>query len=195
MARCFPWFVGLAVAAAMLAGADHGGLMTIYDFARGDDPWPSINDGVMGGVSSGAMIAEPGFASFRGDVSFDNNGGFASVRSRPDVRDLSDFDGIVVRVRGDGHRYGLRLRTSEAFDGVSYQAVIEPPAGEWADIAVPFSDFRPVFRGRTVPDHPPLDTSRVTTFGLIIARQEGPFRLDIDSIHAYSDSDDANGDA
>jgi monofunctional biosynthetic peptidoglycan transglycosylase len=189
MARCFPWFVGLAVAAALIAGADHGGLMTIYDFARGDDPWPSINDGVMGGVSKGAMVAEPGFASFRGTVSFDNNGGFASVRSRPELRDLSGFDGIIVRVRGDGRRYGLRLRTSDAFDGVSYQAVVEPPAGEWADIAVPFSDFRPVYRGREVVDHPPLDASRVTNFGFMIARQEGPFRLDIDSIHAYAAAD------
>ncbi len=195
MARCFPWCVGLAVAAAMLAGADHGGLMTIYDFARGDDPWPSINDGVMGGVSTGEMVAEPGCVSFRGTVSFDNNGGFASVRSRPEVRDLSAFDGIVVRLRGDGHRYGLRLRTSEAFDGVSYQAVIEPPAGEWTDIAVPFSDFRPVFRGRELPDHPPLDPSGITTFGFMIARQEGPFRLDIDSIHAYTAADGGETEA
>jgi monofunctional biosynthetic peptidoglycan transglycosylase len=195
MARCFPWVVALAVGGALLAGADHGGVMTIFDFARGDDPWPSINDGVMGGVSKGAMVAEAGFASFSGEVSFDNNGGFASVRSRPEVCDLSAFDGIVVRLRGDGHRYGLRLRTSEAFDGVSYQAVIEPPAGEWADVAVPFSDFRPVFRGRELPDHPPLDPSRITTFGFMIARQEGPFRLDIDSIHAYAASDGRESEA
>jgi monofunctional biosynthetic peptidoglycan transglycosylase len=141
------------------------------------------------------MVLEPGHASFRGTVSFDNNGGFASVRSRPEARDLSDFDGLVVRVRGDGHRYGLRLRTTDAFDGVSYQAVIEPPAGEWTDLAVPFADFRPVYRGRELADHPPLDASRVTTFGLMIARQEGPFRLDVDSIHAYAAPDGGATDA
>lgn len=184
MARCFPWVVGLAVVAALVAGADGRGLMTIYDFARGDDPWPSINDGVMGGVSRGAMVVSEGFATFRGTVSFDNNGGFSSVRSRPAVRDLSDFGALAIRVRGDGKRYGLRLRTEASFDGVSYQAVIEPPAGEWSEIVVPFDAFEPVFRGRVLPDHPPLDSSRITTFGLMIARQEGPFRLDLASIHA-----------
>jgi monofunctional biosynthetic peptidoglycan transglycosylase len=185
MARCYPVVVGLAVAAALLAGADGGGLMTIFDFARGDEPWPSINDGVMGGVSDGEMVVAGGIATFSGKVSFDNNGGFASVRSRPRLRNLSGYEGVMVRVRGDGHRYGLRLRTDAALDGVSYQAPIEPPAGEWADIAVPFGDFVPVYRGRVLSDHPPLDPSRITTFGLMISRQEGPFRLDVAAIAAY----------
>jgi hypothetical protein len=36
-----------------------------------------------------------------------------------------------------------------------------------------------------VRDHPPLDPSRIATFGLIISRQEGPFRIDIESVGAY----------
>ena len=31
-------------------------------------------------------------------------------------------------------------------------------------------------------DHPPLDPAIVTTLGLIVSRQEGPFRIDIASI-------------
>ncbi|HSO23470.1 MAG TPA: CIA30 family protein, partial [Chondromyces sp.] len=74
--------------------------MMIVDFTRGAEGWPSIDDAVMGGVSSSDMTVEDGIASFRGTVSFDNNGGFASVRSRPERRDLSAFDGLIVRVRG-----------------------------------------------------------------------------------------------
>jgi monofunctional biosynthetic peptidoglycan transglycosylase len=178
------WVVGLAVA-ALLAGADGGKDMVICDFERGDDPWPSLNDGVKGGVSTGEMVVAGGIATFRGVVSFDNDGGFASVRSLPRRLDLSAFDGVVVRARGDGHRYGLRLRTDEVVDGVSYQATIEPPANEWADVAVPFTDFEPVFRGRVLSDQPTLDPSRITTFGLVIARQEGSFRLDVAAISAH----------
>ena len=48
---------------------------------------------------------------------------------------------------------------------------------------LPFAGFRPVFRGRPVAGHPPLDPGAVKTLGLIIAgRQEGPFRLELDSI-------------
>jgi len=166
--------------------------MTIIDFARGDATWPHINDGVMGGLSSGEMVADDGYATFQGTVSFENNGGFSSVRSPAVVHDLSAFDGLVLRVRGDGKRYGFRLKTDASFDGVSYQVQIEPPAAAWTEIAVPFTDFIPVYRGRVVRNHPPLDPSRIATFGLLISRQDGPFRIDIESIRAFPVADGRN---
>ena len=42
--------------------------------------------------------------------------------------------------------------------------------------------FEPVYRGRRVAGHPALDPARITTLGLIISRQEGPFRLELRSI-------------
>ena len=175
----------LAIAVAAAAGTREGKIMTIVDFSRDGVLWPHINDGVMGGVSSGKMSAGDGYATFQGTVSFANNGGFSSVRSQAVVHDLSAFAGLVLRVRGDGKRYGFRLKTDASFDGVSYQFQIEPPAGEWTEISAPFTDFIPVCRGRVVGDHPPLDPSRIATFGLMISRQEGPFRIDIESVKAY----------
>jgi monofunctional biosynthetic peptidoglycan transglycosylase len=111
------------------------------------------------------------------------------VRSKPEVRDLSAFDGLILRVRGDGTTYGFRLRTSASFDGVSYQAPLAPPSGEWTDIVILFSDFEPVWRGRLVADHPPLDPARITTMGIIVSRQEGRFQLDIANIRGYREVD------
>lgn len=169
---------------AATAGTRERDSMTIIDFSRGGSIWPQINDGVMGGLSSGQMVAADGYATFQGNVSFDNNGGFSSVRSRPVIHDLSAFEGLTLRVRGDGKRYAFRLKTDASFDGVSYQVEITPPAGEWIEIDIPFGDFVPVYRGRKVADHPPLDPSRLATFGLLISRQEGPFRIDIERIRA-----------
>lgn len=180
----------LAMLVATAAGTREKDSMTIIDFARGDATWPNINDGVMGGLSTGQMVSVGSYASFRGTVSFDNNGGFSSVRSRAVVHDLSAFDGLVLRVRGDGKRYGFRLKTDASFDGVSYQVEIEPPAGEWTEITVRFADFIPVYRGRIVADHPQLDPGRIATFGLIISRQEGPFNIDIASIRAFAAAGD-----
>lgn len=162
----------------------------IIDFTDEAEAWPSIDDAVMGGLSSSGMSVDEGFARFQGTVSFDNNGGFASVRSRPNLRDLSTFDGLILRVRGDGKSYGFRIRTNASFDGVSYQAPLTPPAGEWTDIVIPFSDFSPVWRGRTVPGHPPLDPAVVTTMGIIVSRQEGPFQLDIANIRGHRTVDE-----
>ena len=175
----------LAISVTHAAGTTENESMKIIDFSRGDVTWPHINDGVMGGISSGEMSAADGYATFQGTVSFEKNGGFSSVRSQAVVRDLSAFEGLVLRVRSDGKRYGFRLKTDASFDGVSYQVQIEAQAGEWTEISAPFTDFIPVYRGRVVRDHPPLDPSRIATFGLIISRQEGPFRIDIESVRAY----------
>ncbi len=175
----------LSVAAVLVltaVAAEREDAVIVIDFAAGDAVWPQINDGVMGGVSSGGMIPGDGYASFEGVVSLDNNGGFSSVRSRPVLHDLSAHNGLMLRVRGDGKRYGFRLKTDTSFDGVSYQVAIEPPAGEWIELQLSFEQFVPVYRGRTVGNHPALDPSRIMTFGLIISRQEGSFRLDVESI-------------
>lgn len=157
--------------------------MMIFDFRVDAPPWRSIDDVVMGGRSSSRMEVAGGIAVFRGEVSLANNGGFASVRSAPKVHDLSGFDGLVLRVRGDGTRYQLRLRTTATVDGVSYQAPLDPPAGAWQELAIPFTAFEPVFRGRRLPDHPPLDPAEVKSFGLMVAGgQAGPFRLEIEWI-------------
>jgi monofunctional biosynthetic peptidoglycan transglycosylase len=159
----------------------------VVAFGPGAPAWHDLSDPVMGGRSHGEMLIADGVGVFTGVVSLEHGGGFASVRSREGRHDLAAFDGLVVRVRSDGQRYGLRLRTTTSRHGVNYQADLHPAAGAWQEVWLPFASFRPVFRGRPVPDHPPLDPAGITTFGLIIGgRQEGPFRLEVASIRPYS---------
>jgi monofunctional biosynthetic peptidoglycan transglycosylase len=189
--------IGTALTAACLCGlagicdpgaeaGEKGAQQMIVDFSSGAEAWRNIDDVVMGGRSSSEMVVSDGVAVFRGEVSLENYGGFASVRSAPQEHDLSSFDGVVLRLRGDGKRYRFRLRTTPAFDGVSYQAPLEPAADTWQEIRIPFGVFEPVFRGRQVPDHPPLDPAQIKTFGLLISdKQAGPFRLEIEWINGY----------
>jgi monofunctional biosynthetic peptidoglycan transglycosylase len=158
-------------------------MVKIMDFSAGSVPWRNIDDRVMGGVSSSRMVIADGVAIFSGVVSLERNGGFASVRSTPGQHDLGDFDGLVLRVLGDGNRYSVRVRTEDSFDGVSYQAKIEPAAGEWQEVFVPFDRFQPVYRGRLVAGYRALDPAAIRSFGLLIAdKQSGPFRLEIEWI-------------
>ena len=157
----------------------------VVTFGSGEMAWHDIGDPIMGGVSRGEMLVTGQVGVFTGLLSLDHGGGFASVRSSEGRYDLATFDGLVVRARADGKRYGLRLRTAAAFDGVNYQVDLAPDR-TWQDLWCPFRDFRPVFRGRPAVGHPPLDPANIKTFGLIIAhRQAGPFRLEIESIAAY----------
>ncbi len=149
--------------------------------------WTAVNDDVMGGVSTSVLQpTEDGTAQFAGTLSLENNGGFASVRAWLGQMDLSDFEGLSVRVRGDGRTYRLRLRTDNQFDGIAYQAQFETREGEWTEVHVPFASFRPTFRGRTPRGAGPLDPARIHQIGFMIAdKQPGPFQLEIDRVLAY----------
>jgi NADH dehydrogenase [ubiquinone] 1 alpha subcomplex assembly factor 1 len=148
--------------------------------------WGAIDDGVMGGVSHSRLRHDPaGHAVFEGVVSLANNGGFASVRSRPLDFSAPGAEAFLVDVLGDGKRYKLALRIDDAFDGINYQAAFEPPAGVWTVVQLPVSGFRASFRGRDVAAAPALDPARVRQIGLMIAdRQPGPFALAVRSIVA-----------
>jgi monofunctional biosynthetic peptidoglycan transglycosylase len=162
----------------------------LFDFGPQEAAWRSIDDAVMGGVSSSRMEIVDGVAVFSGTVSLENNGGFASCRSAPRKHDLSAFGGVALRVRGDGKRYGLRLRTDAGFDGVNYQATLATQSGIWKEVFIPFDAFEPVYRGRRLREYPSLDPASIQTFGLIVAeKQAGPFRLEIDWIKAVPHPD------
>ena len=166
------------------ANGDAGEVRVFPPAAGSSVAWLSINDGVMGGISSGtAQIAPEGELIFSGRVSLERNGGFASVRTAPAALSAQGAHAVRLEIRGDGKRYKLNLRTDAAFDGVQYQAAFDTKAGEWAKLVLPIEAFVPRFRGREVPDAPALDPARIVTIGFLISdRQEGPFRLDVRSI-------------
>jgi len=151
--------------------------------------WMTVNDVVMGGMSRSAFeLAAPGIARFRGVVSLENSGGFASVRTAPRRWNSSGASAFVLRVLGDGRAYKFTLRTDDGFDGVQYQSRFTPPAGEWQETRLTVASFAATFRGRSVPGSPPLDPARVRALGLMISdRQAGPFELLVDWIAVETD--------
>ncbi|MFT4541387.1 MAG: hypothetical protein ACI841_004399 [Planctomycetota bacterium] len=160
----------------------------LFDFAAPESAqrFAAVDDRVMGGVSQSAMRASSGIAAFEGELSLEQNGGFASVRSDPAPLDLSGSEGIALHVRGDGRTYKLRMRTEGGFDGVSYQASFATTPSAWTTIQLPFQAFRPTFRGRLPSGVAPLDPAAVMSFGFMVANEQvGAFRLEIGWIRAY----------
>mgnify|MGYP001550272970 CR=1 FL=1 len=148
--------------------------------------WRSVNDVVMGGRSASRLsVPTDGTGRFEGTVSLENNGGFASVRRMVGPVDLGDYAVLALRVRGDGRRYRLRLRTDERYDGIAWQARFDTRPDAWTVVTLSFGEFEPSYRGRRPAGAGPLDTRRITQLGLMIAdRQAGDFRLEIDWIRA-----------
>ncbi len=148
--------------------------------------WLAVHDTVMGGLSQGGLTQEGDRLIFSGHLSLANNGGFASVRTIARPFPLADHQGLLLRVRGDGRTYQLRLRDSDRFDGPAWRFEFPTTEGEWVQIAAPFARFEHVFRGRSVGGAAVLDPSRVRQLGLMVAdKQAGPFRLEIEAVSAY----------
>jgi monofunctional biosynthetic peptidoglycan transglycosylase len=162
----------------------------LFTFKDGEPGWYTVDDNVMGGVSSSAVtVIEPGNLLFSGTMSLDNNGGFSSARSDWLPMDLSSADGILLRVLGDGKTYRLRIRTAEAGPEISYNAYFETKAESWQVVYVPFSAMVPTFRG-FVMDVGALNPATIGSFGLMLSdKQPGEFSLTVDWLRAVSQAE------
>lgn len=145
------------------------------------EQWLAVNDGVMGGVSSGRMTETAEGLSFQGKLSLENNGGFSSVR-RLVREDASKTSGVRLTVRGDGRRYQLRLRQDREFDGVAWRVEFDTQ-DEWQTLEFAYSEFVPVFRGREVRSAGPVVPGQISQIGFLITdSQPGAFRLDLQKL-------------
>jgi len=155
------------------------------NFAR--QQWAIVNDGVMGGKSTSQFqINMDGNGVFLGHITLVNNGGFASVRNQEPIN-LSGYQLIELKVKGDSKRYSFRFQTgsNENPDEWWYEHRFDTKAGEWITVDLPLSDFKPTYRGRTPENAPEPNLSSIQKYGFLISdKQNGDFRLETDQISA-----------
>lgn len=186
LAKCL---ISFWLFASNLAADDVNRMKVLFDFTDtvAAEPWRSVNDGVMGGLSSGAARIDGGGMRFEGNLSLENNGGFSSVRMATQL-DLSEWSGIKLKVRGDGRRYDLRLQSDARFRGrgaVSFGADLQTVDGEWIEIEIPFDELRQSWRGMQLTGYT-FNPKTIQEFGLLIGdKTPGPFQIDVAWIGAY----------
>ena len=145
--------------------------------------WSSVNDSVMGGISKGGVTqSEQGTLVFRGELSLENNGGFASIRTKQPELDLSGTTALVVKARGDGRTYWVDLRAKDQVPASSYRGYLPTTAGEWKEVTIPLADFKLQAFGRDLPLKPLEPTAQVSVGFTIADKKAGPFELEIGSI-------------
>ena len=156
----------------------------IENFEKPDKhSWQIINDGVMGGVSKSQLEISDNIGIFSGNLSLENNGGFASTRASIRVIEQDSIQHIRIRVFGDGKKYQFRTRTNNNFDGTAYRAFFQTKNNEWTEHQFKAQDFVAVFRGMRVPQAPRLKLNQIQQIGFLISeKQEGSFTLKIDWI-------------
>ena len=145
--------------------------------------WRVVNDGVMGGLSQGTVSYVDDIMHFEGTLSLENNGGFSSIRGPLKNYDLSSFEKVTIRFRGNGGTFGLRLKTDEPYY-MPYFKMNFLPTDEWQTMTFDLRDF-PQWRLNDLTGSK-ADTeslSKIIRLGIIKSdKKVGPFELDVDYI-------------
>ncbi len=159
--------------------------MTLFEFSTEKSVlnWYPQNDTVMGGVSNSQMqFKKTGIACFSGNVSLENNGGFAQVKYDKTSFNLNNHKELELRVKGDNKMYQLRLQTDA--ERISYAQSFYA-ASDWTSVKLAFAGFEATFRGRDVANAPALNLADIRTISFLLSdKQEGHFELLIDNVKA-----------
>jgi NADH dehydrogenase [ubiquinone] 1 alpha subcomplex assembly factor 1 len=155
----------------------------IFDFNKKSDikAWKVIDDGVMGGMSSGSFKLSPdGHGVFEGTVSLENNGGFSMVRYPFDKMKVNKDTKIIIKLKGDGKNYEVRIKDNSS----NYYSYIRSitTSGEWQEIEIPLKDMYPSYRGRKL-DLPNFSKNQIEEIVFLIGNKKPDnFKLLLDKI-------------
>lgn len=172
--------------------------LRLDDFEDGDRrsasglSWISVADDLMGGASSARfqVTAAPAAGSrhalrVSGDVAEGGfAGGWVALDGRSRATDISDFQGLRFRIRGNGKlQAGLR---GGPLPGFNYVAPFEARP-EWTSVEIPFESLKPA-KGES----PAFDPRSVRWIGVSTSTgRTGAFEFEIDDVELYSNRPDA----
>lgn len=189
---CLALLIASCGSAGRTANADEpdgpGVVLVDLDDASAVATWTTVNDPVMGGMSTSRITCGGGGLVFSGNISLENNGGFASARSPQDPaigRRATGAKSLRVHALGDGKTYLLKVGT--AGQPWSYIQRFPAEAGVQRIYELPVTGFQPVgMRLDPAPDAPQtLDPSGISQVSVyILDKQQGPFELTISAIDA-----------
>lgn len=151
-----------------------------------ENRWRIVNDGVMGGLSSSKAIVESNKIIFSGNVSLENNGGFASLRSPVKDYNFEKFSGIEIKIKGDGKRYSISMKETTYFSGYFFTSTFETKKDVCITVKLPFNQFKLYYFGRETNSNKKIPLRNIKEISLLIGdKQSGEFKSEIDYIMLY----------
>lgn len=151
-----------------------------------ENKWRIVNDDVMGGLSSSKAVIKDDKIIFSGNLSLENNGGFASLRSPVKDYDFSKFKGLEIRLKTDGKRYSILMKETANFSGYFYTNTFDTKTDEWSIVQIPFDQFIHNFFGQEINSGKKIPLDKIKEISLLIGdKQSGEFKAEIDYIMLY----------
>ena len=147
--------------------------------------WSFFTDGVMGGVSSGkAFVSKSGsdnFVRLEGKVSTANNGGFIQIRHSLKKSLEKDIRGISLKVRGNGEKYYVFIRTSSTLLPWQFYNASFKTSKNWKVIKIKLDAFQPSssFLRKTIK------SSSVKSIGIVAYGRDHDAKIDVSEIYFF----------
>lgn len=146
--------------------------------------WMAINDTVMGGRSQGELSTNQNSFAFKGSISFENNGGFASVRGPFQETNLSDYSTVEIRYKTTGQSFALTLENYRPFYMPYYKKTLPNSNGNWKTVTLQLKDFKAYRLGEETGDKlSKTILKEIIRIGFINGeKKEGAFSLEVDYV-------------
>ena len=147
--------------------------------------WSFFTDGVMGGVSSGkAYFGKSGsdnFVRLEGRVSTANNGGFIQIRHSLDKYLGKDIKGISLKVRGNGEKYYVFIRTTSTILPWQFYNASFKTSKNWKVVEINLKEFQPSssFLRKTIK------SSSIKSIGIVAYGRDHDAKIDISEIYFF----------
>jgi NADH dehydrogenase [ubiquinone] 1 alpha subcomplex assembly factor 1 len=96
---------------------------------------------------------------------------------------LDKYEGVILRVRGDGRPFYFNLHVPTAMPAFSHRVKFETKKEEWQEVRISWKEFRATAFGKELENKSSLDPSKVNAIGVLIAdKKAGPFKLEVEWI-------------
>ncbi|MGB6269009.1 MAG: CIA30 family protein [Olleya sp.] len=162
------------------------GLTIDFGQDKAGESWRIVNDGVMGGLSQSTATLTKDSVQFKGDVSLENNGGFASMRTLIKKGTLTNCKTMTIRYKSSSidRTFGLSLKNSQQYYIPYYKHTFSPKTTDWEILSVNLSNFKHYRISEVIGDEMPIKALEdVFNIALIISdKKAGKFNIEIDYI-------------
>ncbi len=148
--------------------------------------WEFVTDKVMKGTSTGKMemvrFEGRNCLHMSGDVTL-KKGVFIKagidLKVKKKYFSAADFDGVVLKVKGNGKKYAVHIRTKNTWlPWQRYQAKFKTTK-KWQTIKIPFSSFKPLKLKKA------LDKSRIKSIDIAAVGEKMKANIYVDEVKMY----------
>ncbi len=147
--------------------------------------WVLISDNIMGGISKSKLEYTQNTMILTGNISLDNFGGFASVKTEFGKYDISQFKGIKIKFKSTNQKFAFTLEDSKNWTFPNFKgAFTSTKPNTWEEKIILFKDFKEYQIGEPTGEKLlESNLKKIVRMGIITTeKKEGPFTIEVDYI-------------